>query len=192
VNKYLLLVLAALLSLSSLSLLAQTPEVDSPEYNLQKANGTLQNYLPGNPAIITLGSPFGNPPLSPLSGCDCYTEPDATWSTLQACDDCSSGNITIPFNFCLFGASYSSIYINNNGNISFGTPYGTFSPVVFPNANFIMVAPFWADVDTRNNLGQVRYKITSTALYVNWVNVGYYSMQGDKRNTFSVILTNNK
>lgn len=190
-NKYLLLVLTALLSFSSLSLFAQAPEVDSPEYNLQKANGTLQNYLPGNPAIITPGSPFGNPQISPLSGCDCYTEPDATWSTLQACDDCSSGNITIPFNFCLFGASYSSIYINNNGNISFGTPYGTFSPVVFPNANFIMVAPFWADVDTRNNLGQVRYKITPTALYVNWVNVGYYSMQGDKRNTFSVILTNN-
>lgn len=167
------------------------PIIDSPEYQNQKQAGTLSLSQPGAPAQIIPGDLFGGGNVQPLSACSCYVEPDATWSTLVACDDCSSGQINLPFNFCLFGSSYSTIYINNNGNISFGAPYGTFSPVVFPNNQFIMVAPFWADVDTRNNLGNVRYKITPTALYVNWVNVGYYNTQGDKRNTFSVILTNN-
>lgn len=184
------IILLLLLTFTVGSIAQVVPVIDSPEYNTQKANGTLSESVIGAPAMVIPGDPFSVGSVQPLN-CDCYTEPDATWSTLQACDDCSSGLINIPFNFCLFGASYNAIYINNNGNISFGTPYGTFSPVVFPNNNFIMVAPFWADVDTRNNLGQVRYKITPTALYVNWVNVGYYNTQGDKRNTFSVILTNN-
>lgn len=168
------------------------PVIDSPEYEFQKQSGTLSLSSPGAAATIIPGNPFGGGgSVSPLAGCSCYVEPDATWATLVACDDCSSGQINLPFNFCLFGSNYNTIYINNNGNISFGSPYGTFSPLVFPNNQFIMVAPFWADVDTRNNLGNVRYKITPTALFVNWVSVGYYNTQGDKRNTFSVILTNN-
>lgn len=175
---------------------AVLPVVDSPEYQQQKLNGTLNGYLPGPPAMVTPGNASGifgpgQPEVQPLaSACDCYTPSDGSWTTLQGCDDCSSPAVTIPFNFCLYGSSYNVIYINNNGNISFGNSYGTFTPQVFPNANFIMVAPFWADIDTRGGLGQVRYKVTPTALYVNWENVGYFSMQGDKRNTFSVILTN--
>jgi len=53
-----------------------------------------------------------------------------------------------------------------------------------------MVAPFWADVDTRPvNGGQVWYKVTPTAIYVNWVAVGYYSMQTNMLNSFQLILT---
>ncbi|MDX9751480.1 MAG: gliding motility-associated C-terminal domain-containing protein [Flavobacteriales bacterium] len=36
----------------------------------------------------------------------------------------------------------------------------------------------------------MRYKVTPTALYVNWINVGYYNSMVDKRNTFQVIITN--
>ena len=171
------------------------PVVDSPEYQQQKLNGTLNGYLPGPPAGIIPGNTSGvfGPGQSGVqpqsSSCDCYTPSDGSWSTLTACDDCSSPAITLPFNFCLYGSYFNVVYINNNGNISFGSSYGTFTPVVFPNSNFIMVAPFWADVDTRGGLGQVRYKITPTALYVNWENVGYYNTNGDKRNTFSAILT---
>lgn len=52
-----------------------------------------------------------------------------------------------------------------------------------------MLAPFWADVDTRNGLGAVYYKTTPSAVIVIWNETGYFSMQGDKRNTFELIFT---
>jgi hypothetical protein len=63
-----------------------------------------------------------------------------------------------------------------------------------------MIAPFWADVDTRGgydslgnftpNGGNVWYKVTPTALIVNWNNVGYFNMHNDLISTFQLIITN--
>jgi gliding motility-associated-like protein len=178
-----------LLLLSAQIAQAQMPVVDSPEYQNQKSSGTLSGALPGNPAAVVPGNSFGGGVVDPLS-CACYTEPDATWSTLVECDDCSSGFINIPFQFCFFGQTANGFYINNNGNLSFNNPVATFTPPPLPSAGQAVLGPYWADVDTRNNLGQVRYKITPTAAFINWVNVGYFNTQGDKRNTFSVIITN--
>jgi hypothetical protein len=53
-----------------------------------------------------------------------------------------------------------------------------------------MIAPFWADVDTRDSAsGLVYYQITATHMIVKWENVGYYSMMSDKVNTFQLIIT---
>jgi len=123
------------------------------------------------------------------TNCACYTPHDATWTlAMPPNDDGSTGNIPIPFNFCLYGTDYTSLWINNNGNITFDIPYGTFSAVGFPSPSYVMVAPFWGDVDTWG-IGEVYYKITPTALYVNWENVGYFSSETDKTNTFSLIIT---
>ena len=173
------------------------PATDSKEYEQMKAAG----QIPKN-AVITNNKAF-TPSLedfkrlgithkmSTTSGCGCYKAPDATYTLAMAPnDDGSTGLISIPFTFCLYGTNYTNLYINNNGNISFGTPYGTFSSNPFPDPSFIMVAPFWADVDTRPAAGgTVKYKITPTAMYVNWTAVGYYSMMTDKVNTFQLIIT---
>ena len=55
-----------------------------------------------------------------------------------------------------------------------------------------MIAPFWADVDTRSLTGGgfVWYKLTPTALIVKWDSVGYYDEHSDLLNTFQAILTN--
>jgi len=122
--------------------------------------------------------------------CNCWIEPDNTYTlALQPNDDGSSSLITLPFTFNLYGESYTTCYVNNNGNVSFQTPYSTYSAQGFPNASFKMVAPFWADVDTRGNGGTVKYKLTPNALYVNWTDVGYYSIQTDKLNTFQLIIS---
>lgn len=137
----------------------------------------------------------GNVVISPTyntksNGCECYIEPDATYTlALAPNDDGSSSAIPLPFSVCLYGQTYNQIYINNNGNVTFDNPMGTFSATAFPSTGDAIVAPFWGDVDTRNGLGQVLYKITPSAVYVNWVDVGYYSTHGDKRNTFQLILT---
>ena len=121
--------------------------------------------------------------------CGCYVSPDATYlEAFPPNDDDSSPELPIPFNFCLYGTNYNSLYINTNGNVSFGTPEATFSSNPFPDPNFVMVAPFWGDVDTRG-VGDVKYKITPTAMYVNWEGVGYFNSEIDKVNTFQLIIT---
>lgn len=53
-----------------------------------------------------------------------------------------------------------------------------------------MIAPFWADVDTRGALsGLVYYKITTSHLIVRWDHVGYYGIHDDLLNTFQLIIT---
>lgn len=111
-------------------------------------------------------------------------------------DDLSSGLITLPFTFCLYGTDYTTCYINNNGNITFGSPYGSFVPTGFPVTGIPMVAPFWADVDTRTTTacpynGNVWYKIQTSPnrLIVVWEEVGYFAVHCDLRNTFEVIMT---
>jgi hypothetical protein len=107
-------------------------------------------------------------------------------------DDLSSGLISIPFPFCLYGTNHTSFYINNNGNISFGSPYWQYTPWGFPVSGYPMVAPFFADVDTRNtSSGLVYYKIDPVVNRVTiiWDQVGYYNYHADRLCTFELILT---
>lgn len=177
-----------------------------PEYELLKRTGGLINgihYIIDTatvPNSTSSGIPI-NPPSSvaSTSACACYLAPDASYSIVPFAgysppyyenDDASTANIPIPFNFCLYGTNYNSLWINNNGNVTFDGPYATFSAVAFPSALYTMVAPFWGDVDTRGaGSDYVYYKITPTAVYVNWVNVGYYSFHTDLLNTFQLIIT---
>ena len=106
-------------------------------------------------------------------------------------DDASTSMISLPFTFNFFGVNYDSLFINNNGNISFTAPYYNFTADSFPSTNFNMIAPFWGDVDTRDSLsGLVYFKITPTAMIVKWENVGYYASHSDKKSTFQLIITN--
>ncbi|MBL8863793.1 MAG: hypothetical protein JNK02_17520 [Planctomycetes bacterium] len=108
----------------------------------------------------------------------------------QRNDDDVTLAIALPFVFDLFGSPQTSIFINNNGNLSFGTSFSTFTSTGFPVNGFPMIAPFWADVDTRNAAsGVVYYKLEATRLTVTWDQVGYYNTAADKRNTFQVIIS---
>jgi hypothetical protein len=105
-------------------------------------------------------------------------------------DDWSSVQMMLPFTFCYFGQSYNSFYINNNGNISFDGAYSTFTANSFPDPTYKMIAPFWADVDTRGPLsGLVYYKATASSLIIIWDHVGYFSNHDSLRNTCQLIIT---
>jgi hypothetical protein len=43
-------------------------------------------------------------------------------------DDNSSVLINLGFTFQFYGSNYTSCYINNNGNITFGAEYGPYVP----------------------------------------------------------------
>jgi len=135
-----------------------------------------------------------------ISNCSGILPIDSTWAVVPFTsgtspyyrnDDGSSPLIVLPFSFCFYGSNYTQVYINNNGNISFDNPYPVFSPVGLQGATVKMIAPFWADVDTRNiSSGIVYYKVTPTALLIRWDSVGYYSTHVDKVNDLQCIITN--
>jgi hypothetical protein len=108
-------------------------------------------------------------------------------------NDDDSAVFTLPFTFDLYGDAFTDVFINNNGNLSFGALFSTFTASGFPIADFPMVAPFWGDVDTGNpdnTVGEVWQKeIDGSTFSVTWDNVGYFSEHGDLRNTFQVMIS---
>jgi len=163
-------------SLKSNNLLHQFPGIQV-SYDWGDLDNT---YLPESGSVRSSRS---------SGGCGCYIEPDNTYTLAMQPNDDGSQQISIPFQFCFYGTNYSSLYINNNGNISFGGPYSTFSGVGFPSDQYEMITPFWGDVDTRG-IGEVLYKVTNTSLIINWKDVGYFNQRTDKTNSFQLIITN--
>ena len=116
--------------LFALNLAAQQEiRVDSPEYFQAKNNGTLSQYTIVQDLSYQVSqgtaTPSSRPTPKPKSGtdCDCYVAPDNTYLlALAPNDDGSSTVINLPFQFNFYGTNYSSLYINNNGNVTFGSP----------------------------------------------------------------------
>jgi len=118
-------------------------------------------------------------------------------TTLAANDDESTGlvshNLDGPGGINLFGTISTQLFVNNNGNVTFTNPLSTFTPSAFSSFGSPIIAPFFADVDTRGGGGLTTYGNDvyngHSAFIVNWPGVGYYNSQADKLNIFQLILT---
>ncbi|MEI6489215.1 MAG: nidogen-like domain-containing protein [Bacteroidota bacterium] len=209
--KKLLLLFACSLAISANA--QNTVNITTQQYGLMKQNHQLdltKNYVFTNLVHSTSApvhykmKPGGQKSQSSI--CSCLIPLDSTFSVCEFLgsggsggpgvapdyrnDDWSTPIKALPFNFNFFGTNYDSIYINNNGNVTFSSPYSIFTSVAFPDPTYVMIAPFWGDVDTRDSLsGLVYYKITSSAIIIKWEHVGYYPVMSDKLNTFQLILT---
>lgn len=112
-----------------------------------------------------------------------------------------------------FGTTYNGLYVNNNGNITFGYGLSSFTPTSI-GGNFYkpIIAPFWADVDTRSgdyydseissgfvtpttggnsmgsNLTWHDIDTATNTFTVTWDDVGYYYYGTDKLNAFQLQL----
>jgi hypothetical protein len=111
-------------------------------------------------------------------------------------NDDDSAFYALGFEFTFYGDTFFDVYINNNGNISFGNLFSNFTATGFPEADYPMVAPFWGDVDTGDQddpldkPGHVWFKfIGSNTLAVTWDDVGYFNEQDDLKNTFQVAIS---
>ncbi|XP_054855760.1 sushi, nidogen and EGF-like domain-containing protein 1 [Eublepharis macularius] len=131
-------------------------------------------------------------------------------------DDGSSAEISISVPFTFYTKPYHSLYVNNNGVVSFGVRVSQYTPNPFPlDGGSPFVAPYWADVDTRKG-GDVfwrqsqdpsllrrctedinRYfpRVPFTAVWAfvaTWDRVAYYGSTSSKVNTFQAVLTTNR
>ena len=121
--------------------------------------------------------------------------PGFTANTLAANDDGFTGLISLPFTINFYGTDYSNLYVNNNGNVTFNSGYGTYTPYGLGSgySGQPIIAPFFADVDTRGSgSGLTSYGTGSyaghTAFGVTWPGVGYFSYGTDKLNTFQLVM----
>ncbi|XP_014350371.1 alpha-tectorin, partial [Latimeria chalumnae] len=87
--------------------------------------------------------------------------PDASDIETPKVDDGSSPGIPLHIQLTFLGTSYRTIYVNNNGVISFNTQLTQFTPEAFPLlGSNPFIAPFWADA--HNGIrGDIYYRQTS-------------------------------
>ncbi|NWR95963.1 TECTA protein, partial [Furnarius figulus] len=128
-------------------------------------------------------------------------------------DDGTSERITLSVPFTFYGKPHKSLFVNNNGVISFDDPVRQYTADPFPLVDGrTFVAPYWADVDNvlggdifyrqttdpelladiSQNINQYFPEISFTATWAfvaTWDHVAYYGSTSTKGNTFQAVLT---
>lgn len=112
-------------------------------------------------------------------------------------EDATSEEIMIPGGFPFGNGTLTSIFVSitsyilpiqhllnivftqvsTNGLLSFNRSFQSHTPHFFPLANYL-VAPFWADIDITNGVGEVSYEVNddSQSESLSWVST-YISQQ---------------
>ncbi len=109
----------------------------------------------------------------------------------------------MPGGLNFFGTTYTGLFLNYNGSVTFGTALEEYTPTaITATSNIPIIAPFWADTDTRggatgaspggtstgSNLVWYDLDDTSHTFTATWDDVGYFSQHLDKLNAFQLQL----
>src|SRR3990167_1174497 len=70
-------------------------------------------------------------------------------NSLAANDDGSTELVPINFEINFYGLTFDSLYVNNNGNVTFDDALEDYTPFDLTSTGWQIIAPFFADVDTR-------------------------------------------
>ncbi len=129
--------------------------------------------------------------------------------TLARNDDGSTSAIDIRSVFGasglnFFGTSYTTLYVNNNGNLTFQGPLSEYiaAPIGGGGLTRPIIAAYWFDIDTRGGVDAVSPGGTSTGsnlvyfdvdptnriFTATWDDVGYYSFHRGSPNAFQIRL----
>lgn len=142
----------------------------NPSNNVYTPNGYYTNNL-GQVAVMTGG---GN---------------SANVGQADGRNDDGFMSLSLGFNFTFFGQTYNSLYLNNNGNVSFGAGIDAYTPQGPTGANAPVISAFFGDVDTRGSAsGVMHYNLTANQLVVTWDQVGYYNSKDNVTNSFQLVL----
>jgi thermolysin metallopeptidase-like protein/PKD domain-containing protein/nidogen-like len=120
--------------------------------------------------------------------------PECTANVLARNDDGSTPRVDLPFAVNFFGNVHNSLFVNNNGNVTFDAPLATHTPFgLTTSIGTPIIAPFFADVDTRApGSDQVTYGASADGktFCVDWAGtgVGYFASHSDKLDRFQLLL----
>lgn len=119
--------------------------------------------------------------------------PGCTTNALIRTDDGGSRQAQLGFTMNFFGTNYSSVWVNNNGNVTFTAASSSYLPFDLTSTTTPIIAAYFDDIDTRNTATQpVTYGTTQyggrNAFCVNWVNVGQFPSRADQLNSFQLLI----
>ena len=154
---------------------------------MRRALSVLTLLCVGVMAMLTIAGTASAAAIRPLAGC--------TANVLPRNDDGSTGLVDLGFGINFYGTTYPSLYVNNNGNVTFTGSMSTYTPFPIVTTGTPIIAPFFGDVDTRNvasgvtTYGPVTIG-TQPGFCVSWdgVGVGYYNQRVDRLNKFQLLL----
>lgn len=117
-------------------------------------------------------------------------------NVLEPNDDGYTEQVELPFTLDFFGRQHSSLFVNNNGNVTFESPLSTYTPFDLTSTSSEIIAPFFGDIDTRGpGSDATTYGPTTfsgrPAFCVVWGGengVGYYDSHTDKMNKLQLLL----
>ena len=110
---------------------------------------------------------------------------------LVALDDDDTRPVSLPFAFPFFGAGYHQVFVNSDGNLTFGfgDKASTDRSLGRMTAGAPRISPLFEDLDPSKTAGGVRVLAAATRVVVTWVAVPEYSQAGlGARQTFQVRL----
>ena len=106
-------------------------------------------------------------------------------------DDGTVSNVPLGFNINFFGTRYATAFVNNNGNVTFDGALSDYTPFGLESTTHVIIAPFFADVDTRTgttaNYGTGILNGHSVFV-VNWPGVRCFGGPTTATNDFQLIL----
>ena len=129
-------------------------------------------------------------------------------------EDVSSSEIKLETSIKFFKRNHQSIFVNENGLLSFLTEVPSFFNIEFPALNYPIIAILYSDVDCRAS-GNIWYRNTndkgilerakqqienafqvqdfnpSEVFIATWDQVGYYEEKDRKVNTFQAVIGKN-
>lgn len=143
----------------------------------------LARCAPGQTNLVVTNSP----PIESffMLGLTNAIRPGFTDYALPPEDDSPSLLAALPLTVNFYGNWFSNVWVNENGNVTFNNALATYTPQNLNGAGDDIIAPYWADVDSRNPASEVVTCGTNVvdghaAFGVDWVNVGYYSTHADR------------
>lgn len=142
-------------------------------------------------STLTLGIAFTT--VNPQSAEAAAVRSGFSSNVLPANDDGSTGAVPVGFDLDFFGVMTDEVFVNNNGNITLDSPLDTFTPFDLTSTGQQIIAPFFADVDTRGSGSSPVTYGTGTvdgrdAFGVNWVDVGFFAENDEPLNSFQLVL----
>lgn len=107
-------------------------------------------------------------------------------------DNTAQITFTQGFSFPFYGGKYTSVFINSNGNLTFGGGSTSFIPSVSAFINGLpRIAPYWIDLNPSyaGSGGGVFYKQLPDRFIVSYINLPYYfGPLHPAINTFQIVL----
>jgi Nidogen-like len=155
-----------------------------------------------NAVIPTSPNPGTSPDvINNYQQVDFTANDDGTWpcggtgNAPPACTGTHTGPELYPigFNINFYGQEFGNAYINNNGNITFSAPLPQYTPSSLTTFGSPIIAPYFADVDTRGTNSAIVNFGTGTlngakVFVVNWPGVGCFNSISSVLNNAQLIL----